>query len=195
MAEHAAQRHITVPNYVLPALEFFARMGPAEAIVHGARRYTYAETRAAVLAMATALSGHGIHGDMTVIAVTRNHPESIILQLALHLLGCRTGFVPADQPHGDQLGFIEDARADVLIHDCGLADELIGDALARAGRPVLSLGPEEGRPDLLAEMVIAAAGSQPDGERASAQAGHEPRALFSTDGTTGPPKLVLHRQR
>jgi hypothetical protein len=51
MAEHAAQRHTAVPNYVSPALEFFARMGPAEAIVHGGRRYTYAETRAAVLAL------------------------------------------------------------------------------------------------------------------------------------------------
>lgn len=194
MAEHAAQRHIAASNYVLPALEFFARMGPAEAIVHGGRRYTYAETRAAVLAMATALSGHGMHGDMTVIAVTRNHPESIILQLALHLLGCRTGFVAAHQPRRDQLSFIEDAGADVLIHDSGLADELISDALARAARPVLSLGPDEGRPDLLAEMVIAAAGSQPDGERTAA-AGHEPRALFCTGGTTGPPKLVLHQQR
>jgi len=195
MAEHAAQRHVAVPNYVLPALEFFARMGPAEAIVHGGRRYTYAETRAAVLAMATALSGHGMHGDTTVIAVTRNHPESIILQLALHLLGCRTGFVPAHQPHRDQLSFIEDAGADVLIHDSGLADELISDALARNGRPVLSLGSEDGRPDLLAEMVIAAAGSPPDGERAAARAGHEPQALFCTSGTTGPPRLVLHQQR
>jgi acyl-CoA synthetase (AMP-forming)/AMP-acid ligase II len=179
MAEHAAQRHITVPNYVLPALEFFARMGPAEAIVHGARRYTYAETRAAVLAMATALSGHGMHGDMTVLAVTRNHPDSIILQLALHLLGCRTGFVPVHQPHRDQLSFIEDAGADVLIHDSGLADELISEALARNGRPVLSLGPGDGHSDLLAEMVIAAAGSPPDGGRAAAGAGHEPQALFS----------------
>jgi hypothetical protein len=33
MAEHATQRHIAVPNYVPPALEFFARMDPAEAIV------------------------------------------------------------------------------------------------------------------------------------------------------------------
>src|SRR5215470_3580726 len=194
MAEHAAQRHIADPNYVLAALGFFARMGPAEAIVHGGRRYTYAETRAAVLAMATALSGHGMHGDMTVVAVTRNHPESIILQLALHLLGCRTGFVSAGHPHRDQLSFIEDAGADVLIHDGGLADELISDALARADRPVLSLGPDDGRPDLLAEMVIAAAGSQTDGEPAAA-GGHEPQALFCTGGTTGPPKLVLHRQR
>jgi fatty-acyl-CoA synthase len=161
MTEHAAQRRTSEPNYVLPVLDFFARMGSAEAIVHGERRYTYAETRAAVLAMATALISRGIRGDVTAVAVTRNHPESIILLLALHLLGCRAGFVAADAPRENQRDFIEQAGADVLIHDSGVAEELIGDVAARAERPVLSLGPVAGRPDLLAEMVVAAAASQP----------------------------------
>lgn len=196
MSEHAAQRRTTEPNYVLQVLEFFARMGPAEAIVHGERRYTYAETRAAVLAMATALTSRGVRGGMTAVAVTRNHPESIILLLALHLLGCRAGFVASYAPPGDQLDFIERADPDLLIQDRGLADELIRDALGRAARPVLSLGPGTGRPDLLAEMVMAAAGSQTNGEAVrSAAADHEPRSLFHTAGTTGRPKLVQHGQR
>jgi fatty-acyl-CoA synthase len=196
MTEHAAQRRIGEPNYVLPVLDFFARMGSAEAIVHGERRYTYSETRAAVLAMATALTARGVGGDMTAVAVTRNHPESIILLLALHLLGCRAGFVAADAPPEDQRDFIEQAGADVLIQDSGVADELIGDAVARAERPVLALGPVPGRPDLLAEMVVAAAGSQANGEGAGgADADHEPQSLFHTAGTTGPPKLVRHGQR
>ena len=196
MTEHAAQRRTTEPNYVLLVLDFFGRMGSAEAIVHGERRYTYAETRAAVLAMATALTARGVHGNMTVVAVTRNHPESIILLLALHLLGCRAGFVPASAPREDQLDFIEQAGADVLIHDSGVADELIGEAAARAERPVLGLGPVAGRPDLLAEMVVAAAGSQPNGDGGGgAGADHEPQSLFHTAGTTGPPRLVRHGQR
>jgi fatty-acyl-CoA synthase len=196
MTEHAAQRHTTEPNYVLHVLDFFARMGSAEAIVHGERRYTYAETRAAVLAMATALTARGVRGDMTAVAVTRNHPESIILLLALHLLGCRAGFVAADAPREDQRDFIEQAGADVLIHDSGVADELIGDEVARAEPLVLGLGPVEGRPDLLAEMVVAAAGSQANGEGAGGdRADHEPQSLFHTAGTTGPPKLVRHGQR
>ena len=100
MSEHAAQRSATEPNYVRQVLGFFARMGPAEAIVHGERRYSYAETRAAVLAMATALTGRGVRGGMTVAVVARNHPESIILLLALRLLGCRAGFVAARAPRG-----------------------------------------------------------------------------------------------
>ena len=196
MTEHAAQRRTTEPNYVLPVLDFFARMGSAEAIVHGERRYTYAETRAAVLAMATTLTARGVRGDMTAVAVTRNHPESIILLLALHLLGCRAGFADAGAPREDQLDFIEQAGADVLIHDSGVADELIGDAVARAGRPVLGLGPVAGRPNLLAEMVVAAAGSQPNGAgTGGAGPDHEPQSLFHTAGTTGPAKLVRHGQR
>jgi fatty-acyl-CoA synthase len=196
MTEHAAQRRTTEPNYVRHALDFFARMGSAEAIVHGERRYTYSETRAAVLAMATALTAQGVRGDMTAVAVTRNHPESIILLLALHLLGCRAGFVAADAPRDDQRDFIEQARADVLIQDSGVAEELIADAVARAERPVLGLGPVAGRPDLLAEMVVAAVGSQANGEgTGGADADHEPQSLFHTAGTTGPPKLVRHGQR
>ena len=196
MNEHAAQRRTTEPNYVLQVLDFFARMGPAEAIVHGERRYTYAETRAAVLAMAIALTARGVRGDMTVVAVTRNHPESIILLLALHLLGCQAGFVAAAAPREDQRDFIEQAGADVLIHDSGVADELIGDAVSRAARPVLGLGPGEGRPDLLAEMIVAAAGSRANGAGGGGgDADYEPQSLFHTAGTTGPPKLVRHGQR
>src|ERR1051325_1487600 len=91
MSDHAAQRRTAEPSYVVRVLDFFARMGPAEAIVHGQRRYTYTETRAAVLAMATALTARGARGGMTAVAVTGNHREAIILLLALHLLGCRAG--------------------------------------------------------------------------------------------------------
>jgi fatty-acyl-CoA synthase len=66
----------------------------------------------------------------------------------------------------------------------------------RAERPVLGLGPVAGHPDLLAEMVVAAAGSQANGAGpGGAGADHEPQSLFHTAGTTGPPKLVRHGQR
>ena len=197
MTDPGAERRSSELNYVAQALEFFALMGPAEAIVHGNRRYSYAETRAAVLAMATALRAHQVHGGMTVVAMTGNHPESLILHLALHLLGCRTGFVAGQAPRRDQLGFIEQAAADVLIHDSGVADDLIGGALAHVPRPVLSLGAEEGRPDLLTEMVLAAAGIQADGEAAlsaGARVGHEPQSLFYAGHAARQPRLVLHRQ-
>src|SRR5258708_15016911 len=117
MSEHAGRRSSTGPNDVSQVLDFLARMGAAEAIVHGERRYTYAETRAAVLAMATALTARGARGGMTAVAVTRNHPESIILLLALHLLGCRAGFGATHAPREDQPAFIEHAHPDLPIPD------------------------------------------------------------------------------
>src|SRR5262249_12087143 len=120
---------------------------------------------------------------------------SIILLLALHLLGCRAGFVAADAPREDQRAFIERAGADVLIHDSGVAEELIGEAVARAERPVLGLGPVGGPPGPPAGKVVAAAGSQANGAGQGADADHEPQSLFHTAGTTGPPKLVRHGQR
>ncbi len=181
--------HPAPDNYVLKALDFFEQMGPAEAIVHSGRRFTYTQTRASVLAMAGVLADRGVRSGMTVAAVTKNHPESILLQLALHLLGCRTGFVATYAPHRDQLDFVEHAGAEVLIHDSGMADDLIRDALARAPRPVFCLGPDGDGPDLLAEMA-----PEPSGEPVPAGA-DEPQSLFYTSGTTGQPKLVLHRHR
>jgi fatty-acyl-CoA synthase len=200
MSEHLAQQPAPQQNYVATALAFFEEMGPAEAIVYSGRRYSYDEVRAAVLAMAGALRNNGVRGGMTVVAVTKNHPESIILQLALHLLGCRTGFVAIYAPLRDQLDFVSYAEADVLIHDPGMSGDLITAVLARGERPVLSLGPEEGRPDLLAEMVVAAAqpggpaaGADGAGEQQASPVG-EPQSLFYTSGTTGQPKVVLHKE-
>jgi acyl-CoA synthetase (AMP-forming)/AMP-acid ligase II len=191
MDGHPAQAN----NYVLQALGFFEQMGPAEAIVHSGRRFSYEQTRANVLAMADALTSRGVRGGMTVVAVTKNHPESIFLQLALHLLGCRTGFVATYAPHRDQLDFVEHAGADVLIHDSGMATDLISDALAQADRTVLCLGPDGGGPDLLAATAAAAGSPADPATYLPGPDTPEPQALFYTSGTTGQPKLVLHRHR
>jgi acyl-CoA synthetase (AMP-forming)/AMP-acid ligase II len=191
MDGHPAQAN----NYVLQALGFFEQMGPAEAIVHSGRRFSYSQTRANVLAMAEALASHGVRGGMTVVAVTKNHPESIFLQLALHLLGCRSGFVATYAPHRDQLDFVEHSGAQVLIHDTGMGTDVIRDALAQADRPVLCLGADGDGPDLLAAMTAGADRELDPAAYAPGPDGAEPQALFYTSGTTGQPKLVLHRQQ
>ncbi len=181
-------------NYVTSALEFFAALGPEEAIVDGDSRFSYADTRAAVLGMAAALRAHGVRPGAAVAAVTENRYGSIFLQLALHLLGCRTGFVATYAPLRDQLDFLEYADADVLIHDSDAGAPLIKEIRGRnAPPPVLSLGPGGAGPDLLAEMAARLAqGPQPFDSRSVTT---QPEALFYTSGTTGQPKLVLHRHR
>jgi fatty-acyl-CoA synthase len=181
-------------NYVTSALEFFAALGTQEAIVDGDNRFSYADTRAAVLGMAAALRAHGVRPGSCVAAVIENRYGSIFLQLALHLLGCRTGFVATYAPLRDQLDFLEYAAADVLIHDSDVGAQLIKEIQGHTTPPlVLSLGPGGAGPDLLAGMTAAMAeGAQPfDSQSVTTR----PEALFYTSGTTGQPKLVLHRHR
>ncbi len=183
-------RAVPNANYVLQACDFFGTLGDAEAIVAGDRRFSYGQTRSAIFDMAAVLSEHGVRSGMSVITVVKNHPESIFLQLALHLLGCRTGFIPLYAPHRDQVDFIEHAGMDVFVHDSDLAEGLIKELSGRAKPvPVLSLGPAGAGPDLLAELT----GDAPRFDPSSV--GGEPESLFYTSGTTGQPKLVLHRQR
>jgi len=181
-------------NYVASALEFFAGLGTDEAIVDGDSRFSYGDTRASVLGMAAALRAHGVRPGMCVAAVTENRYGSIFLQLALHLLGCRTGFVATYAPLQDQLDFLEYADADVLIHDSDVGAQLIKELHGRiTPPPVLSLGPGGGGPDLLAAMAAATADGPPPFDSQSVTT--PPEALFYTSGTTGQPKLVLHRHR
>ena len=201
-------------NYVVRALEFFADLAATEAIVYGNRRFSYSGVRAAVLDMAAALHRHGVRPGMCVVAVTENHPESMFLQLALHLLGCRTGFVATYAPLRDQLDFIQHAGAEILIHDSDEGGELIKE-LGNAAEPsLLSLGPGGAGPDLLADTE-AAAQARSSGAQARSSAAEaappvpehfglpfdpgsvttQPQSLFYTSGTTGQPKLVLHGHR
>src|SRR5260370_34942670 len=150
-------------NYVTSALELFAALGSEEAIVDGDSRFSYADTRAAVLGMAAVLRAHGVRPGAAVAAVTQNRYGSIFLQLALHLLGCRTGFVATYAPLRDQLDFLEYADADVLIHDSDAGAALIKEIHGRnAPPPRPRLGPGGARPALVAEMAARTArGPQP----------------------------------
>jgi fatty-acyl-CoA synthase len=187
-------RAVLSNNYVLRALDIFAGYGTQEAISCGDRSISYAEVREGVLSFAAALHGHGVRPGMTVIGMTGNHPESVFLQLALHLLGCRTGFVLPYTAVRVQREFVEDAGADMLIHDSNLGAELIEElASSRPLLPVLSLGPGGAGPDLLASLPDDALGLPPVRGPGSIEA--EPQSMLYTSGTTGRPKIVLHGHR
>jgi acyl-CoA synthetase (AMP-forming)/AMP-acid ligase II len=187
-------RSVLPDNYVSRALEVFADYGGQEAISCGDRSISYAEAREAVLSFAAALRDQGVRPGMTIIGMTGNHPESVFLQLALHLLGCRTGFALPYTAVRVQREFVEDADADMLIHDGDLGTELIKElASSRPLLPVLSLGPGGTRPDLLTSLPANAPGLTPG--RGPGSIGAEPQSMFYTSGTTGRPKIVLHGHR
>ena len=177
-------------NYVWRALELFAERGDAEAVIYGDRRLSYHDLRAMTLALAASLREHGVRPGSAVAVLTANPPESITLQLALHLLGCRSVWI-ARAPRAHQVEFLRKAEVDAFVYHVDTHGEdgrdlrdVLGDL------PVLCLGAGGIGPDLLAPRTTSAA---PDLDELTADVTDEPQSLFQTSGTTGRPKLVHHR--
>ena len=171
-------------NYVRRTLEFFAGQGDAEAIIHGNRALSYADICRIVPGMAANLRTHGIEPGAGVAAVTANHAESVLLLLALHLLGCRAGFIAVYRPSADQLAFVQDSGAQLLVHDGDLGAELIREL--GGGVRTVTVAELQGPPEAgsVERLIAELRGSD-----------REPSSLFLTSGTTGRPKLVHHGHR
>ncbi|MCX4744828.1 AMP-binding protein [Kitasatospora sp. NBC_01287] len=178
------------PNYVEQALKLFAACGDTEAVVCGEQRLSYTEFRALVLRLAAALRRQGVRTGAGVALLVRNRPESIALQLALHLLGCRTVWIAAYAPEREQAEFVELAKVEVLIYDPSRSDKVIGELAARTEPlQLLCTGPDGAGPD----VVAAAAAEEPEFVREPGTP--EPSSLFYTGGTAGKAKLVHHEHR
>lgn len=175
-------------GYVHRALELFAGFGDREALVGNGHRLSYAEVAAQVRGLAAALLGHGVRPGQAVLLALGNPVEGPLVQLALHLLGCRTMWIAPVTSRREVDEFVRLARPDAFVYDArdaaGLGPEL---AAGLPGVPVLCLGPGGAGPDL----VAAAAGAPAVDLPAEAPA---PESFLQTSGTTGTPKLVHHRE-
>ncbi|WP_166384267.1 AMP-binding protein [Catellatospora methionotrophica] len=175
-------------SYVWRALDQFESYGDAEAIRAPGRTLTYRELRTAVLTTATALHEQGVHAGTSVAILVGNPHEAIFLQLSLHLLGCRSVWMIPSAPHRHRVAFLRLAEADVFVYDARTHDQLGRELLAEVPHlSVLCLGDGGLGPDLLAHAPATEPPIGRDGPAA------EPHSLFQTGGTTGTPKLVLHR--
>ncbi|MEU4555660.1 acyl-CoA synthetase (AMP-forming)/AMP-acid ligase II [Micromonospora violae] len=172
-------------TYVDRVLDLFAEFGDREALVGGGRRLTYTEAAARIRAMAATLIRHGVRPGSAVLVTVANAVEGPLLQLALHLLGCRTMWVAPVTARREVDEFIRLARPDALVYDArdpaSLGPEL---AAALPGTPVCCLGAGGAGPDLTADADVT---DLP----ASVPA---PESFLQTSGTTGAPKLVHHRE-
>ncbi|MBV1856075.1 AMP-binding protein [Catellatospora tritici] len=175
-------------NYAHRALTLFAKYGDAEALVAvDGRRYTYAELHAEVVAMAAALWRHGVRPGAAIGVLARNPAESVFLQLAAHLLGCRTAWIANNAPDRFRRGFLDLAEVDFFVYDAVILPEMGAELAALAqDRPVLCFGPGGVGPDLNADRATELPFDPAD-------VTDEPSSLFQTGGTTGSPKLVHHR--
>ncbi|WP_346533532.1 AMP-binding protein [Micromonospora sp. DPT] len=166
-------------SYVHQALELFAGFGDREALVGDGRRLSYTEVADEVRGLAGALTAHGVRPGAAVLVMLGNAVEGPLLQLALHLLGCRTMWIAPVTSRREVDQFVRLARPDVFVHDARATDGLSAEiAASLPGVPVLRLG---------AELAAGAPVELPDAPPA-------PESFLQTSGTTGTPKLVHHRE-
>ncbi|MGN9919971.1 class I adenylate-forming enzyme family protein [Micromonospora palomenae] len=166
-------------SYVHQALELFAGFGDREALVGDGRRLSYTEVADEVRGLAGALAAHGVRPGAAVLVMLGNAVEGPLLQLALHLLDCRTMWIAPVTSRREIDEFVRLARPDVFVHDARATGGLgVQIAASLPGVPVLRLG---------AELTPGAPVELPDAAPA-------PESFLQTSGTTGTPKLVHHRE-
>ncbi|WP_320064106.1 class I adenylate-forming enzyme family protein [Micromonospora sp. RTGN7] len=174
-------------TYVHEALELFAGFGDREALVGNGRRYTYVDVGHEVRGMAGALARGGVRPGAPVLVMLGNAVEGPLLQLALHLLGCRTMWVAPVTSRREVDDFVRLSRPAAFVYDARTGDGLGAEiAAGLPGVPVLCLGPDGAGPDLTAADRAEVADLPADVP--------EPESFLQTSGTTGTPKLVHHRE-
>jgi 3-(methylthio)propionyl---CoA ligase len=169
------------------------------AIVHGARRYTWADAYARARRLASALSSLGIGESDTVAAMLANTPEMIDAHFGVPMTGAVLNTLNTRLDAAAIAFMLDHGEAKVLLTDTEFAP-VIADALARARRKPLvvdvadALGPggeHLGETDY--EAFIAAGDPQfawqPPADEWQAI------SLNYTSGTTGNPKGVVYHHR
>lgn len=190
-------------NYVLTALDRFAEYGEREAIASPERSMTYADLCRETIALAAVLRRRGIPAGAAIAILAGNRPETMTVQFAAHLLGCRTVWIAGYTPIREQHDYLARAKTDYFIYDTMFYAER-GAELAKLcpDGTVFCLGADGLGPDLLEPLPADAmdmAALLVDGSAEitalTADVVTAPQSVFYTGGTTGSPKLVLHEHR
>ncbi|MFG7943835.1 AMP-binding protein [Streptomyces cacaoi] len=175
-------------NYTVPVLRELSARGERDVLVMGERRISGTEAVDTVLRCAAALRESGVVEGDGVALFVENSPEAVLLQLAVHFAGCRLVFVPPEPGNSELEALLRRADVAMLLFDPVFEDRVrwITD---RMDVPRLhGIGPSALAPDFL----TAASGTAPLPEGGAADGRHLATLLY-TGGTTGVPKLVVHR--
>ncbi|MFI8931540.1 AMP-binding protein [Streptomyces sp. NPDC053474] len=175
-------------NYTVSVLHRLSARGEREAIVAGARRISGTEAARTVLRFAAALRGRGVADGDGVALFVENSPEALLLQLAVHFAGGRLVFVPPEPGNRELQALVRRADVKVLLFDPVFEDrtrQIVGQA---AIPHLFSIGASS----VGADFLTAASGRAPLSLNEAADGRHLATLLY-TGGTTGLPKLVVHR--
>jgi fatty-acyl-CoA synthase len=170
------------------------------AVIHGTRRFTYAELYARARRLASALAKRGVKPGDTVSAMLPNVPAMIEAHFGVPMLGAVLNTINTRLDADTVAYILEHGEAKALITDRAFA-AVVGPALKHLKRKLLVIDNDDplytGPGDRLGEVEYedflkggdpAFAWSPPADESA-------PIALNYTSGTTGRPKGVVYHHR
>ncbi|MBM3560279.1 MAG: AMP-binding protein [Alphaproteobacteria bacterium] len=170
------------------------------AVIHGERRFTYAEFLARARRLAAALKAAGVRRGQVVSAMLPNVPAMLEAHFAVPMLGAVLNTINVRLDARTIAYILEHGEAKVLIADREFAGQ-VGPALAQLKKRPLVIevddplydGPGERLGDAEYEAFIA----KGDPELAPTPLDREDRpiALNYTSGTTGNPKGVVYHHR
>ncbi|NDZ78832.1 AMP-binding protein [Streptomyces sp. SID10853] len=188
-SETSAQR-----TYIDHILERWQQDEDAEALVQGTQRLTRGEARRRLFRLGHALRRQGLAPGDGVGLFLANRVDSVLVQLAVHLIGCRVVFLPPEPGPGELAALVEQSRARAVVTDPVFAERAAAAARHSVHAPVLlSLGPcDQQCADLLA-LEAECPAERPDG--VPVPGADEAVTVLYTGGTLGRPKLAAHSHR
>lgn len=181
-------------TYLDHILEHWQRDEDVEALVQGTQRLTRAAARRRLFRLGHALRRQGLVPGDGVGLFLANRVDSVLVQLAVHLIGCRVVFLPPEPGPGELAALVEQSRARAVVTDPLFAQRAADAAGRSVHAPVLlSLGPCEQRCTDLLALADECPAERPDGVPAPGT--DEPVTVLYTGGTLGRPKLAAHSHR
>lgn len=181
-------------TYLEHILEHWHEDEDAEALVQGELRLTRREARRRLFSLGHALRRQGLVPGDGVGLFLANRVDSVLVQLAVHLIGCRVVFLPPEPGPGELAALVEQSKARAVVTDPVFAARAADAAGRSVHAPVLlSVGPCEQRCTDLLALAAECPVTRPEG--VPAPAADEAVTVLYTGGTLGRPKLAAHSHR